>query len=80
MIVSPSHLLCPIKWQMGAHGVNGRGGGGMTPHSYGTAFISLLNLVIETNKIFLKRYLIGQDNAKYNFSIELSLSSKGQNK
>ena len=34
----------------------------------------------ETTKVLKERYLMVQDNAIYTFSIELSLSSKGQNK
>ena len=42
--------------------------------------LSYVPLRIKTNKVLKERYLIGQDNAIYNFSTEISLSSKGQNK
>ena len=35
---------------------------------------------IETNKLLKEHYLIGQDNTIYKFSIDISLSSKEQNK
>ena len=64
-------------------GVKSVGGGGSNAKfqaGLSCLHVGLRSLLYITNKVCKESYIIGQDNAIYTFFIELSLSSKGQNK